>query len=118
MTRRTCISFVILCGLAAAAEPIDGRWRSDATVSTGEKKPYYLELKAEGAKITGAYIDIFGTRSAIRNGAWRGSQFSFEFDWTGDRPAVCKVTGELRDGVIHYEIAAERWKSKAVGRKE
>jgi hypothetical protein len=110
--------FLLLSSLALAADPIDGRWRSEVTVSSGESRPFFLELKAAGTKLTGTFIDIFGVGTPIREGVWQDSKFSFEFDWQGDRPGVCKVTGELAGNEIRYEQKTSRWSRKVVGRLE
>lgn len=65
-----------LCAVSASAADVSGKWKATYTTPDGQQRESTLDLKAEGAKLTGTISSARG-EAKIDNGAIDGDQVSF-----------------------------------------
>jgi len=102
------LSFIGLVGTARAAEDPNGTWKWSATF--GDKTiDASVKLKADGEKLTGAYIGRGGTETPIENGTFKDNKVSFSVTRTfGDNKFVMKYSGTLSGDTIKGKSEFDR----------
>jgi hypothetical protein len=79
---KTLICLLLLSALTLTAADLTGKWsgKFDITNSNGETKPdeAYMNLKLDGAKVTGTAGPNLDQQWAIRNGKLEAGRLTFE----------------------------------------
>ena len=91
---------VVLCGAAAPAADIDGKWKLSYTTENGLHRESILEVKEEGGKLAGKVSSDRGT-ALLETGAVNQDQISFSLLRKGNGDEIrVEYTGKIEDGVL------------------
>ena len=116
MWRAVAISIVLLLALALSAPAADltGRWKGPME---GTGADVVLDLKADGAAVTGTMSDSEGKPRPITKGTLDGDKISLTVasEWQGN-PITLVVTGTVSGDTMNLKIATEdgAWGTDAV----
>jgi hypothetical protein len=109
------VVFLVACvagffGLAGTsyAAPIDGRWTGSFEAEGFGTLPIGIDLKADGAKLTGSYDGQFGP-VPITKGKIDGDKISFEvgLDVGSGSPVNFKYTGVLKGDKLDIQWTSD-----------
>jgi hypothetical protein len=112
---KTLIALLVISSAGLAAD-VSGKWRADSTFPRGMKVTEYLELKLEGARVSGIFVDAFGGRKEIKDGKLAGDRVSFWIDW--DKTGKCEAEGVLRAGALELVLVTKSSRRAITARKE
>jgi hypothetical protein len=112
---RAFVILLLTAGLTWAAG-IDGKWRADSVLPRGTKVTEYLELKADGTRLTGWFVDGFGGRKEIHDGKLTGDRVTFWIPW--DNTGKCTAEGSLRDTTLDLILVTKNSRRAISARRE
>jgi hypothetical protein len=112
MRTRIGIALLMMIGLAGTARaddkpaaPIDGTWKWTYKTKDGKDVEAAIRLKADGEKLTGAYVARDFKETPIDNGTLKGEDLAFEVTRDiGDQKMLFKYTGKLAGDTITGKI--------------
>jgi hypothetical protein len=116
MPRAISISILLLTALAASALAADvtGKWKGPME---GADSEIVLELKADGANVTGTMTNAGDKPHAITKGSLEGDKISLTVasEWQGN-PVTLLITGTVSGDTMTLKIGTEdgAWSTDAV----
>jgi hypothetical protein len=110
---RTALLF-LLCGTAAWAADIDGKWKLVYTTGNGLQREAILEVKTADGKLDGKVSSDRGT-AVIESGAVNGDEISFSLLRKGNGDEIkVEFTGKIEDGVLKLNMQYGKREAVAV----
>jgi hypothetical protein len=121
LTPLLLLAFAVSAPVALAAD-IDGTWKWSYKTKDGKDVEASVKLKADGEKLTGAFVSREGVETAIENGQIKGDEIAFDVNRTvGDQKMLFKYSGKVAGDTITGKIIFGRekplphdWEAKRV----
>jgi hypothetical protein len=116
------LSFAAPLALADDKPAVDGTWKWSYKTKDGKDVEASVKLKAEGEKLTGAFVSREGVETPIENGTVKGDEIAFDVNRTvGDQRMLFKYSGKVAGDMITGRIVFGRekplpheWEAKRV----
>ena len=91
---------LLLCGAAAWASDIDGKWKLVYTTANGLERESILEVTADGGKLGGKVTSERGA-ALIEHGTVNGHEIRFSLLRKGNGDEInVEYTGKIEDGML------------------